>query len=344
MQRITIKEIARRAGTSIGTVDRVLHNRGEVAESTRELVLKVAREGNYQANIYARNLKLNRNFRVAILLPEDNEYWTEHNRGLADAVLQFQPLGLQLEKFTFDRHNVNSFHEKSELMLESKPSAVVMAPLIEEEVIKLSQRLDASSIPYVFVDSNLDHANPLTFIGQDSRKAGYLSAKLLNFGFSEGHSACILRYHDFDSLNKTIEERIQGFRQFYADHNFDTSLVKELDFEGLSDEIEKNRNGGWLHIFVPNSRVFEIEPLLENKTFSTRIVGFDLIQGNAESLKKGLVDFIIHQNPYNQGEQAIRTLHSKLILGKEVHSKVQIPLEIITKENLPEQINPDRTS
>ena len=69
MKRITIKEIARKAGVSAGTVDRVLHNRGEVAEATRKRVLEIAEAGNYATNVFARNLKLNKKHRLAILLP-----------------------------------------------------------------------------------------------------------------------------------------------------------------------------------------------------------------------------------------------------------------------------------
>ena len=52
----TIKEIAERAGVSIGTVDRVLHNRGMVSEKTREKIMKIVRELNYQPNQTAQGL------------------------------------------------------------------------------------------------------------------------------------------------------------------------------------------------------------------------------------------------------------------------------------------------
>ncbi|MFT5641401.1 MAG: LacI family transcriptional regulator, partial [Cyclobacteriaceae bacterium] len=75
MAKITIKQIAEKAGVSVGTVDRVLHNRGEVAKETREKVLKIAKEGNYSTNVFARSLKLNQSLRIAVILPDDNEYW-----------------------------------------------------------------------------------------------------------------------------------------------------------------------------------------------------------------------------------------------------------------------------
>ena len=73
--KIRIKDIAEQAGVSVGTVDRVLHNRGEVAEETKNKILEIEKVNNNQAlkneilskyppneveanyNIYMRNAK-----------------------------------------------------------------------------------------------------------------------------------------------------------------------------------------------------------------------------------------------------------------------------------------------
>ncbi len=57
---MTVIEIAKRAGVSIGTVDRVLHNRGRVSEETRQRINAIISEEGYQPNPLARHLKRNR--------------------------------------------------------------------------------------------------------------------------------------------------------------------------------------------------------------------------------------------------------------------------------------------
>ena len=47
-EKIRIKDIAERAGVSVGTVDRVLHKRPNVSESALKRVEKVLKEMNYQ--------------------------------------------------------------------------------------------------------------------------------------------------------------------------------------------------------------------------------------------------------------------------------------------------------
>ena len=52
-EKVTINDVARAAGVSKGTVDRVLHNRGEVSAKSREKVLKVIEELGFKPNLYA---------------------------------------------------------------------------------------------------------------------------------------------------------------------------------------------------------------------------------------------------------------------------------------------------
>jgi len=51
--RIRIKDIAQMAGVSVGTVDRVLHSRSGVSESSRIKVEEILKKLNYQPNMYA---------------------------------------------------------------------------------------------------------------------------------------------------------------------------------------------------------------------------------------------------------------------------------------------------
>ena len=50
-EKITIKDIAEIAGVSVGTVDRVLHNRANVSQSAREKVAKALKNMNYHPKV-----------------------------------------------------------------------------------------------------------------------------------------------------------------------------------------------------------------------------------------------------------------------------------------------------
>ncbi|GGI66548.1 MULTISPECIES: LacI family DNA-binding transcriptional regulator [Enterococcus] len=73
----TMKDVAKRAGVGVGTVSRFLNN-GSVKDSTRQKLEAAIKELNYQTNYYARGLKTNRTYTVALIIPTVwNPYFSE---------------------------------------------------------------------------------------------------------------------------------------------------------------------------------------------------------------------------------------------------------------------------
>lgn len=64
--RIRIKDIAQMAGVSVGTVDRVLHSRSGVSESSRIKVEEILKKLNYQPNMYASALASNKKIQICL--------------------------------------------------------------------------------------------------------------------------------------------------------------------------------------------------------------------------------------------------------------------------------------
>ena len=108
---MTIIEIAERAGVSIGTVDRVLHNRGRVSPETKIKIQQIIDEEGYQPNPLARHLRRNENLKIGVLIPKpDSEsgYWHLVWQGLKNAVSELSAFSLHLESFYFTRSNIRS--------------------------------------------------------------------------------------------------------------------------------------------------------------------------------------------------------------------------------------------
>ena len=85
--KVRIKDIAEKSGVSVGTVDRVLHNRPNVSKTAREKVEKVLKEINYQPNMYASALAYNKSYTFYCIIPEHESeaYWEEIEDGAAKA-------------------------------------------------------------------------------------------------------------------------------------------------------------------------------------------------------------------------------------------------------------------
>ena len=105
--KIRIKDIARLAGVSAGTVDRVLHNRGEVSVRTREKIETVLKELDYRPNLYASALASKRHYKVAAVLPKAGgyDYWIEVLRGVDLAAKEYANLNIDVEQILFDQYD-----------------------------------------------------------------------------------------------------------------------------------------------------------------------------------------------------------------------------------------------
>jgi LacI family transcriptional regulator len=75
---ITIKDLARLCGVSVGTVDRALRDREGIRPATRERILATAKEHGYKPNIVARNLKTRRTWEIGLIVHDlENEFFAE---------------------------------------------------------------------------------------------------------------------------------------------------------------------------------------------------------------------------------------------------------------------------
>jgi LacI family transcriptional regulator, galactose operon repressor len=85
----TIKEVAKRAGVSVGTVSNIISQRGTVSPNLRERVLSVIRELDYHPNHFARGLKRKHTKMLGMIIPDiTNPFFPQLVRGAEDAALQ----------------------------------------------------------------------------------------------------------------------------------------------------------------------------------------------------------------------------------------------------------------
>jgi DNA-binding LacI/PurR family transcriptional regulator len=66
---VTIRDVARKAGVSPGTVSRAINNSPLVSEKTRERILQVVQELNYSPNLAARRLSVGKTLTIAVIVP-----------------------------------------------------------------------------------------------------------------------------------------------------------------------------------------------------------------------------------------------------------------------------------
>ena len=82
----TIAEVARAAGVSVSTVSRILNNKPDVAEKTRQRVQKVIAELGYTPHVQAQRLAAGKSRTIALLYPIDYIEFTRQEMGFIGGV------------------------------------------------------------------------------------------------------------------------------------------------------------------------------------------------------------------------------------------------------------------
>lgn len=345
MEKVTINDIARLTGLSKGTVDRVLHNRGEVSKKSYEKVMACIREMGYQPNVYASLLAGKDKGSVAVLLPrpEEGSYWELATSCIDKAAEEEKQFGISVRLFTYDEFRADSFRETCAAVLESKPAGVVIAPMFQFETQVFVQELAARSIPYVYVDTKLEEPDGhLAFYGIPSYKSGYLCADLLLQGESVKEVLIVRVIRDKERSSDPTIGRRAGFLDYIREHcpscTLRTLFVNPVDpiatddaLSSFFDDFPQVR-----HVVMFNSRIHLIVPFLERKPMpGMRIIGFDNLSANIEGLKKGIVSMLIAQHPEQQVQAAIRTLSEYIVFHRKPERQDNhMHMDLLTRYNV----------
>jgi LacI family transcriptional regulator len=337
-----IKQIAKLANVSIGTIDRVLHKRGGVSKDTEEKILKIIKETGYQKNMMASRLKLAsvKKIQFAVLLPETKgkySYWKLPKKGISKAVDELKELGVLVDYYRFSGSSA-SFKEASQQIFLKNYDAIISVPFFEKECNALLKKAKSKNIPVVFLDTEIKLNSPTHFIRQDSYVAGMVAGRLLHgLAGNEGKYFIVNIITDLGiQINKKRED---GFRAFFKSigQNVDIKTINHTlndSFEATPEMWNWNNDTYLKGIFVTNSRAHRLPEILkEYKVQNAFIIGFDLNKKNLEYLKNDQINFLINQQPKYQGYVAIKSLFNFLTMQDDSELHLDIPVEIIVKEH-----------
>lgn len=343
-KRIRIKDIAKLAGVSPGTVDRVIHARGNVSQKSREAVEKVLREVNYRPNIHMSSISLKKTYDILFIAPKFSvgEYWHSIYKGIQRALDEFESISVSCKKITYNQYDVYDCRKAFENALKLSYHAVIVGPTFQKETREFCNRLKQNDIPFVFVDSNVEQTQPLAYFSADHYTTGYLMCKLLYAIIEKESDIGIMQAMRIgnESANSTILRK-KGFNDYLKENKLENTILripfsatKPNTNEGIFDAFfEENKNIGG--IVVLNSRGNVIANYLTKKEIKNiKLICIDLTDANTKALKEGHIDFLIGQKPERQGYLAMRFLIEHLIYKIPIEVANILPLDILTKETI----------
>ncbi|HJH56389.1 MAG TPA: LacI family DNA-binding transcriptional regulator [Brachyspira hyodysenteriae] len=341
----TIREIAKLAGVSIGTVDRALNNRGRIDHDVEQKILDIAKSLNYKPDKIAKSLAIRKKkFKIAAVLNTYNNLFFE------DVIKGIEIAGKEIEEFgmsiiikrckDFDADNQLELIEEA---INEGANAMAIVAINDERVKNKISELYNNNFPIVLLNSFVDSKDCIAYVGCNYELAGEIAASLLNI-ISNGNNINLLVFsNNFNKMlgnKKRVDSLVSRLNSDYKNVNVQSIIEMEKD-NNLN--FDKSKNNLLKHmdtdvVICPGAETskYVINAIKELGLYNKiKIITYDC----SDVVKEGLLDrgivASITQNPQEQGYRAIKVLFEYL-LTKTIPDKryTYIETQVIFRENL----------
>jgi len=327
-----LREIARQAGVSEATVDRVLNGRGGVRASTAQTVRQAIDDLDRQRT----QLRLTgRTFLVDVVMQAPARFTTAVRRALEAELPTLRPAVFRAR---FHLREIASVAEIVAILdgLRRKGShGVLLRGPDVPEVAEACHRLVVAGIPVVTLVTDIPASGRLAYVGIDNRAAGATAAYLVDqwLGDAPGDVLVTLTRSSF----RGEEEREMGFLATLRDRG----LVVVPDTEGL-DDIMRERVGAALDAHPGVRAVYSIgggnRAVLD--AFGGRecavFIAHDLDEDNIALLRAGRISAVLHHDLGQDMRRACRVImQAQGALPGGIHSWPS-SIQVVTPYNAPQ--------
>ncbi|GJM64230.1 LacI family DNA-binding transcriptional regulator [Persicobacter diffluens] len=338
---VRLQEIAERANVSIGTVDRVLHNRGRVSYETKAKIIGLVEELGY---IHKNTRPCIKTVGVLCPRPEECHYWELPLRGIDKTAELLQSTGLTLKKVYFDAFCAEDYFQRGLELLNEHVDAVILTPLYRQESYKLVREMRKSGILYGFMDANFPELEPDYFVGQDAKNCGALVGGLIKYIMQPSEQVWVVNLSPGKRTSTNLQREIGAvdtlghfFSHEQCIHVLDFPYA-HLDRAAIFKKIEEQTK----HlskprvVYVTNSRIKLIHEYFAEIGMAKGVIfiGHDPLPENISLLLDDKIDFLIAQDSVQQGSDILEgiwgILQKKVLLTKEKHHYSMV----YTKDNI----------
>ena len=342
----TIKDVARLAGVSIGTVDRVVHNRGKVSVRNQQAVQSAIDSLGYRPSRIASALVKRRSgIKIGVCISDvESEFWAEAKHGVQLARESLLPFGVEVLDVCTNSYHFADQKMAIQQLLAQGVNALILLPLQGK-----SSQLDAlipPEIPYATVIEDTPDSRRLFHVGPDNHGMGLLAGRLTSLYIGPGIRCVIL------AANRNMfgtQDRICGFEEFLAKHDpsstvldiCDISLDSErIGYQNIYDMAEEQmkKHPDMNAFFVTNGLTQWAAAAVKNnkKQGKIQVFGFERTEMTATFIHEGIISATICQGPTQQWYNAIQIMNSYLAGEREITDPVfNAECKILIEESLP---------
>ncbi|MDX3965638.1 MAG: LacI family DNA-binding transcriptional regulator [Bradyrhizobium sp.] len=343
---LTLKDIAREAGVSLATVDRVLHNRPGVRPDTVRRVKAAIERNAFQPHVAAAELARGRARRFAFVMPSGpNPFMQQIEAYLGEMSAWLAARRLSVETVATDVFDPSALAASLEALSGDCDGVAVVALDHPGVRAAINDLVDAGTKVVTLV-SDVPSSRRHHYVGIDNIAAGRTAGALVGrlVGQRSGKVAIVagsqgLRDH---------AERIFGFNQVMATEFPDLSVLPVLEGRDEDDRSEQllgrllRSHPDIVGLYNVGAGTQGVAKALNDKALSEAgrdkqvvFVGHDVTALTRRLLLQGVMDAAISQNPGHEARAAVRVLLA-LARGEPIlREQEKIRIDIVMRDNLP---------
>ena len=335
----TTKDLARVAGVSLATIDRVLNDRPGVTFKTKNAVEEAIRKLGFERNYAAAALSRNRYFKFIFALPSARgDFVMRIKRSVEEIESKGFGTMMRYEILDIDEtapHDVAT--TLSQLDKNDCDGIAIMAiehPEIRDAITRLTER----GVPVVSLVSYQSAANVSAFVGIPNFQAGQTAGQLM-LRFQEHRSGSIAVMTTTISSNDSVERRRGADLIFSAQKKFRLLPTTEhFNDPHRADDIVRKviRNTPELRgIYIMGSEArLPVEAIKRYGTDRDLVViAHELTEFTKGQLTSGTLDAVISQDAGHLVRSCVRRLKAINQGTTPILSQEQVRIEILIKEN-----------
>jgi LacI family transcriptional regulator len=332
-----IAEIAR---VSRGTVDRALHGRGGINETTRQRILEIARQIGYRPNLAARALSAHRaTAKIGVCIPREIHFFYDQLwNGVQEEEERASRSGVEFINRPIQNLGEGDVEVFQELM-SSGVDGIILTAGNPKNLKPLIDEAESKGIHVVCVDTDASESHRSSAVYVEPYLSGCVAGELLGKIVPPGSKVAVVAGM---LMAEDHRRKAEGFLETFPKHCVDGKTAAVI--EGHEDDEESFQKTLDLLRHIPELAGIYVNTVnclpvcralgagdLEGRV---KVIASDLFEEMSPYFEKGTIAASIYHQPHRQGQIAVRLMADNLISGAQFPHVIRLSPAVVLLSNL----------